>query len=204
MLKRLISIFTDSRLSFHGQEPGECVSLIIRPHIFTVLGPLSLVFLAVFIPPLVKLAFSAALLAFGLTGIFVLLSAFWYAGLWLLAFYVLMLYCLNTVIITDRRLVENEQKGFFNRKVSELHLYRIQDVSAHTEGFIETLLTFGDITVQTAAAEKEFVFRQIGHPEAVKDVIMRLVSRRRPEMGPSEPVHNSSMHADTSDKISKG
>jgi uncharacterized membrane protein YdbT with pleckstrin-like domain len=80
------------------------------------------------------------------------------------------------VIITDRRIIENEQHGFFNRKISELHAYRVQDVSVHTNGIVETMLHFGDIVVQTAASEKQFVFHKIPNPEEVKDSIMKIVS----------------------------
>ncbi len=180
MIKGFLSLFTESTQSFQGQEAGEKVVLIVRQHIFTTIYPLTLVFLAAFIPVLIKLAFAPSLAAYHLTDIFIFFSSLWYGLLWLLAFYLLMLYCLNTVIITDRRLIENQQYGFFNRKVSELHIYRIQDVSVHTEGLIETLLSFGEITVQSAAAEREFVFPQIGKPEEVKDAIMALVSKHRP------------------------
>jgi hypothetical protein len=180
MIKGLLALFTESTQSFQGQEAGEKVILIVRQHIFTILYPLLLVFLAAFIPVLVKLAFTDALTLYRLTDVFIFLSSLWYALLWLLASYLLMLYALNTVVITDRRLIESQQLGFFNRKVSELHVYRIQDVSVHTQGFIETFLSYGTITVQTAAAEREFIFAGIGRPEEVKDVIMDLVSHHRP------------------------
>lgn len=179
MIQRLIAIFTESLQSFHGQEAGEKVVLIIRQHLFTVSYRLGLVFLAAFIPLLVKLIFADQIVMHQGTNLFLFISSLWYAFLWLLGFYTLTLYCLNTVVITDRRIIENEQKGFFNRKVAELHLYRVQDVSVHTEGLIPTLLSFGDITVQTAATEKEFLFRSIANPETVKDIIMQTVSAHR-------------------------
>ncbi len=178
MFKKLISLFTETTQSFQGQEAGERVILIIRQHIFTVSYRLTLVFLAALVPLLAKLAFPT-LAASSHGALFLFLASLWYAALWLGAFYILTLYCLNTIVITDRRIIENEQESFFNRKVAELHLFRIQDVVVHTEGFFETLLSFGDVMVQTAATEREFTFRRIGNPEHVKDVIMQTVSAHR-------------------------
>lgn len=179
MMSKLLSIFTDSEQSFHGQEPHERVLMTLRRHPFTLSYPLILIFLAAFVPMLGKLAFGAEIRAEGLEALFLFLSSLWYGFLWLAAFYFLTMYALNTVIITDRRIIENEQHGFFNRRVAELHLYRVQDVSVHTAGVIETLLSFGNVTVQTAASEREFTFDRIPHPEKVKDAIMKWVSTHR-------------------------
>src|SRR3989344_454563 len=97
-------------------------------------------------------------------------------------FVVLPMYPLNTVTITDRRIIDKDQHGFFNQKVSELHVNRIQDVTVHTKGILETLLHFGKIIVQTAASEKQFVFHQMPDPEQVKDVIMKAIASKKPEM----------------------
>jgi hypothetical protein len=41
-----------------------------------------------------------------------------------------------------------------------------------TDGFIQTLLKFGNLEVQTAGTENKFHFRQIPDPEGVKNQIM--------------------------------
>lgn len=175
MIKRLFAIFTSSEATFQGKEANENVIMILRQHLFTMSGPVILIFLAALVPILAKLAFSAEISVNGWDSPFLFFASLWYAVLWLASFYFLTLFALNTVIITDRRIIENEQLGFFNRKVSELHLYRIQDVSAHVVGPLQTFLSFGDVMVQTASAEREFIFQQIPHPERVKDAIMRLI-----------------------------
>ena len=179
MIKRLFSLFTESAQSFEGIEPGETVMLVVRRHYFTIMTPLSFVFLFALIPLIIKAVFATELEADSLKNLFWFLSLLYYVGLWLFSFYIITLYLLNTIIVTDKRIVENEQSGFFSRKVSELHSYRIQDVSVRTHGLIETLLSFGEISVQTAAAEREFVFTKIPHPERVKNVIMQNVISHR-------------------------
>lgn len=183
MIEKLISLFQESAQSFEGQEAGETVLLIIRKHPITVLIPLFFVFLFLFVPPAVWLRFGNVLNEAGLRGFFCFLGSLWYLILWLLSFYLLTFYVLNTVIITDKRIIEREQHHFFKRKTSELHAYRVQDVSVHINGLIETIFSFGDIVVQTAASEREFIFHQIAHPEKVKDVIMRNVIVHRSNLG---------------------
>ena len=178
-MKRFYSLFTDSECTFQGKEVGENVVMIIRQHLFTVTYSLTLILLAALVPIFIKLAFSTQISSHGFDTLFLFLASLWYAFLWLVGFYFLTLYALNTVVITDRRIIENEQLGLFNRKVSELHLYRIQDVSVRVDGVIPTFLSFGDVMVQTAASEREFIFHQIGHPERVKDAIMRLMAVKR-------------------------
>ena len=150
--------------------------LLLRRHRFTILFPLSLFALGLLVPLVTWDLVGPSFETRGLSGVFYFASSIWYLIIWLGAFYYLTLYVLNTVIITDRRIIENEQHGFFNRKISELHAYRVQDVSVHTNGIVETMLHFGDIVVQTAASEKQFVFHKIPNPEEVKDSIMKIVS----------------------------
>lgn len=178
-MKNLFAVFTSSEATFQGKEAGENVVMILRQHLFTLTYPLILIFLAALVPILMKFAFTTEIAARSWGTAFIFLASLWYAALWLLSFYFLTMYALNTVIITDRRIIENEQLGLFNRKVSELHLYRIQDVSVRIEGAIPTFLSFGDTVVQTAASEREFIFHQIPHPERVKDAIMRLVAPKK-------------------------
>ncbi|OHA88573.1 MAG: hypothetical protein A3C70_01220 [Candidatus Zambryskibacteria bacterium RIFCSPHIGHO2_02_FULL_43_14] len=184
MIKSLLSIFQNSQNSFEGQLPGERVILLLRRHPFAILLHIGLSSSLAFIPIILGTVFISYIIAHGWLNLFLFASSIWYLGLWLIVFYSLTIYTLNTVIITDRRLIDNDQHGFFNREISELHSHRIQDVSVHTSGIIETFLQFGNITVQTAASEKQFVFHQISKPEKVKDIIMQITSFRHSGVKP--------------------
>ena len=82
-------------------------------------------------------------------------------------------YYLDVWFITNRRIIDIEQKGFFHRDVSTFRMERIQDVTVEIRGIIATLLNFGDIHVQTAGESQEFIIKGIGRPKHVKDIIMR-------------------------------
>ncbi|MDO8728279.1 MAG: PH domain-containing protein [bacterium] len=175
MIKRILAIFQDSSQSFQGQEAGEKVILLLRKHRFVLYMPLGLFAFACLVPIVVYTNFSSYLRAPGIFPLFLFVASIWYIVFWTATFYSLTLYTLNVVIVTNKRIIESEQRGFFNRKISELHVHRIQDISVHTNGMIETFLQFGDIVVQTAASERQFTFNQIANPEIVKDTIMQIV-----------------------------
>ena len=187
MIKSFFSIFRESTNSFEGQESDEKVLLLLRQHPFTILIRVGLFCLVSLVPIVVGMAFREYLAANSGFDLFLFVSSLWYLVLWLTIFYALTMYTLNTVIITDHRIIESDQYGLFNRKISELHSYRIQDVTTHTNGLIETVLKFGNITVQTAGSEKQFVFHQIPRPDKVKDVIMQVATSRHSGV---KPVYN--------------
>ena len=83
-------------------------------------------------------------------------------------------YWLDVWIVTSERIINTEQDGLFNRVVSEVYLYQIQDVTSETKGFLATFLTFGDVYIQTAAERERFDFKNIDNPDDVKIVITGL------------------------------
>lgn len=90
---------------------------------------------------------------------------------WNIAFYNLMIYFLNTLIITDKRIIENKQLGFFNNIVNEIKLDKVQDVSVKIQGPLATFLKYGDVEIQSAGAVNKFFFRQFPDPEKIKQLI---------------------------------
>jgi uncharacterized membrane protein YdbT with pleckstrin-like domain len=83
-----------------------------------------------------------------------------------------VVYCQNRLIITNKNLYQITQNSLFSRKVSQFSLERLQDVSASEEGVLASLLGYGDVTVETASAEENFVFQQAPHPRKLAARIM--------------------------------
>ncbi len=100
--------------------------------------------------------------------------------LWNLLFYNIAIYILNTLTITNKRIIENEQNGLFKHKVDELGISKIQDVSAKVYGFIPELLKYGDIELQTAGSEKKFYFRRFPNPYQIKKTIKDINQKAHP------------------------
>lgn len=183
MIKKILDIFSDSLDSFEGQREEERVEMLVRRHFFTILPPLLGFGLGCIVPIVVGMAFLGKLASYDLALPFIFLASMWYSFIWLGIFYTLTMYTLDVIIVTNKRILDSDQKEFFNRKVAELNMDRIQDASAHTNGLIETLLNFGDITVQSAASEKHFVFHKVPKPDKIRDSIMRIADAENSPKG---------------------
>jgi uncharacterized membrane protein YdbT with pleckstrin-like domain len=82
---------------------------------------------------------------------------------------------LDAWVITNKRVIDIEQRGFFRRTISSFPLDRIQDVTCDTSGVIAMWLHFGDVRIQTASISDDLIMRQVGFPEEVKEHIVTLL-----------------------------
>lgn len=103
----------------------------------------------------------------------------WLLGVWVVLFIMWTDYYLDVWVITDKRLIDIEQQGLFNRRISALELTKIQDVTSSVEGLLPTLLNFGDVHVQTAGSEKEFVIRNVAKPNVTRQKIEESLKEAR-------------------------
>lgn len=85
---------------------------------------------------------------------------------------------LDAWIITDKRLIDIEQKGFFVREISSFPLNRIQDVTSTVSGIIPTWLHFGDVRIQTASISEDFVMQQVPFPQDVKEHLLSVLNKK--------------------------
>lgn len=166
---------------FEGQQPNECILQVIRRHWFDI-------FLQ-YIP--VIIAFGALLASF--FAIPVVFPEFFYAQytlvwffeslfllvLWIYAALIFVDYYLDVWIITDRRVVNIEQKGLFLRDSSELRYRKIQDVTTEVKGFFPTMLDYGEVYVQTAGERPRFLFHSVPKPYVIKGVLMDMQKKER-------------------------
>jgi uncharacterized membrane protein YdbT with pleckstrin-like domain len=117
----------------------------------------------------------------GLTALVVMGGSAFFLFAWLFLFQNFMDYYLDIWIVTTKRVLNIEQTGLFARTVSELRLYRIQDVTSTVNGFIHTILDFGDMEIQTAGEKTRFVFEQIPHPTRVSRSVLEYAELDRKE-----------------------
>lgn len=96
--------------------------------------------------------------------LFLLMSFFLIATIWI--------WRRNVVVITNKHIVDLDQKGLFNRIVSSQSLGRIQDVRSEIRGPMQTIFQYGTIIVQTAGESQNFRFDYIPHPYVVEKYIL--------------------------------
>lgn len=107
-------------------------------------------------------------------------SVFFLFGL-LFCFQSFIDYWLDVFIVTDKRILDINQTGLFARTVSELRLYRIQDVTAEIKGFVRTIFGYGNIYIQTAGEKERFEFNNIARPNDVAKMILDMSEADRKE-----------------------
>lgn len=159
-----------------GSDLQESQVIVFRRHPITLL-PLAITIAILFaIPPGAYLFFKNVFPVFfdvsAFFPIFILAAAVFVLAGWLFAFQSFIDYWLDVFILTDKRILDIEQKGLFNRTVSELRLYRTQDVTAEVKGFWHTMFDYGDIYVQTAGEQERFHFELVAHPNRVAKQIL--------------------------------
>lgn len=156
--------------------------VFIHRHWFTIATKVLMLIFGLIAPFIVFAIFGRAIVSLHMIPLFAVLWGIYYMLIWYSLFYSLTMYTLDTWIVTNMRIINSVQHGFFNRSISELSLDKIQDVSISVDGAIATMLNFGNIKVQTAGSERHFIFEDTPRPQEVKDTIMQLVATKRHEI----------------------
>lgn len=161
-------------------EDDEKIILEVRRHWFVLFAQsLPLLFLAL-VPLIIKIGFQATglsdIVALGKNTetLITIATAVWIWFIWVAFFMVWTDYYLDILILTNKRIIDIEQKGLFSREISTFRLDRIQDVTAEVNGIIATFLNFGDIHIQTAGEVPEIAVRGIPHPHHVRETVSRI------------------------------
>jgi membrane protein YdbS with pleckstrin-like domain len=170
-------------------EEGENIVRVVRRHYFVIL-PFITILVISSVAPIILIQF--LLSDFLQLSLDVRLSisnfisewkvfgySIWLLILWVVFFIEWTDYYLDVWILTDRRIVDIEQKGFFNREVTSLTYHRIQDITVETRGIIETLFKFGTLHVQTAGSNREILIRDAMHPEEARSLMLSLQQKYR-------------------------
>ncbi|HSX47943.1 MAG TPA: PH domain-containing protein [Candidatus Nanoarchaeia archaeon] len=162
--------------SFPGQHEGEEVELVFHQHPLVMRKQLIIGMLAILIGllPILQWPLSDFFTRLGFIYIPLAVAVYWFYR-WIGWYY-------SVYIVTNERLVEIKQKGFFNRRVTEFGLDKIQNINYHINGFQAVLFQFGDIAVQTYVGD--LVMKTIHKPVAIQEQLVEIVRRVN---GPNVP-----------------
>lgn len=171
-------------------DPGESVILEVRKHwfVFLTYGFSTLV---AAIAPLILYGVLTHIISVPVSiqgnteSLAMFVYFLWLMFLWMGFFVQWTSYFLDVWYVTEKRIIDVEQKGMFHREVSSLRFDKIQDITIDVQGLLATFLNFGDIQVQTAAEDSgDFFMRIAANPENVRKVIFshhnREAERTRP------------------------
>ncbi len=158
----------ESQLDFDGQRDDERLLFVFRRHIIAMRKGFYLLlipFAISAIPPLIwQNTMELFLLPIAGLGI----------GLLLFAYHFIMWY-FTIYIVTDQRIRQVTQHGFFGKDVVELNLSKIQNISYNIPGFTGEVFGFGTIIVQTVVGD--LVIKKVEHPEKIYNKLQDAVSQ---------------------------
>lgn len=167
-------IWAEEEYHFAGQRPDEVVQLVRAQH-WIVLTPAVLICIVSLVIPYIVLQFLAGkYIVFPLIGY--TLAAVTYLGSRMYAF------TNSVMILTNERILNVIQKGFFQRQIVEAELSRIQDVSSTHKGVAQTMFRYGDVIIRTAS-ESILKLTNVPDPYQIQQAIVRSLKGREGKEG---------------------
>lgn len=168
-----------------GALPDEKLHGLYRRHPITMFGVMAS-FIVILVLPIaaylvVRLSDFPALRSPGMHALLVMGGSIFFLFSLLFIYQQFLDYWLDMWIVTSRRIINIEQHGLFSRTVSELRLYRVQDVTAKVNGFVHSMLDFGMVYIQTAGEKEYFTFEDVPHPNIISKDILHLAEKDRQE-----------------------
>ena len=99
-------------------------------------------------------------------GLFVLLFFVVAGGLLAVRFF--LQWHASTVTVATDRLVVVDQRGLFERHVSEVAFDHIQDIGYHIRGFSQVVVGYGTVEIRSSASREVLRFQQLPRPALVR------------------------------------
>ena len=155
------------QLDFEGQRDGEKLLFVFRRHIIAM-----------------RKGFYLLLIPFAVLSIPYLIWPTNFDLLWLAVFgfvvgifmfiYHYILWYFTIYIVTDQRIRQVTQRGFFGKDVVELRLSKVQNISYNIPGFSGEIFHFGTLVIQTFVGD--LVIHNVEHPDDIYNKLQDAVN----------------------------
>jgi len=154
-----------TKLVFDGQRDGEEVKFVFRRHFLTAKK---------------GFFFMVVMTVLGALPMFIWhdnINMFWFfTGMVILGalgfLYAYILWYFSIYIVTNQRIRQISQKGFFKKTVVDLGLDRIQSISYGVPGIIAGIFGYGTILIQTGVGD--LVISQVSKPAKIYDKLQNV------------------------------
>ena len=169
---------------FIHKKSYEHINYRVRRHLITTLPAILVLIILLGIPPLLywltTTQFAPNLqLQPALTLTLTFVISIYYLSVGMFYFTYFVNYYLDLLFITNDRLLHVDQEGIFARTISEVDLYKIQDITSVIDGFFPSMFNFGNLLIQTASAVEKFRITNIPRPESLRQKILDLAEEDR-------------------------
>ncbi|NCC19693.1 PH domain-containing protein [Candidatus Saccharibacteria bacterium] len=152
---------------FDGQREGEELLFVFRRHIIAMRKGFYLLLI-----PMALSALPFLIWQDNLDLLWVFAGGF---GLGLvLFFYHFLMWFYTYYIVSDQRIRQITQHGFFGKDVVELRLSKIQNISYNIPGFFGEVFKFGTIVIQTFVGD--LVIRNVENPDEIYNKLQDAVA----------------------------
>lgn len=167
------------QLDFVGQREGEKLLFVFRRHIIAMRKGFYMLVI-----PLVITAIPPLIWQYNLELFLLPVAGF---GLGLILFsYHLILWYFTIYIVTDQRIRQVTQRGFFGKDVIELRLSKVQNISYNIPGFSGEIFKFGTIVIQTIVGD--LVIHKVEHPDEIYNKLQDAVNNAIENQGEDEEI----------------
>lgn len=163
---------------FDDQMDDEEVLFVFRKHPVVMRKGLVVAMVALLLGTLPSLIKPEYIYLFGGLAAGALLSLLIFTPFWVSWYY-------SVFIVTDQRMIQISQKGFWKRSVVDIHLSQIQMVNYEVGGLEETLLGFGTVMMQTFVGD--LVIHDVHHPAKIQKKLLGVL-RDKGSLGSAPPA----------------
>lgn len=159
------------RIRFENQEARERIILLLRQHWVTQVHWVIMAILGLAVPLILNwipiFDFLSGNYQFMIIVIwYLLLTAFVYENF--------IDWYYQVFIITDERIIDINFTNLIYKQLSEAKIDNIEDITYTQGGVIRAMLDYGDVTMQTAGTEREFIIEAAPDPNKIVKVVNEL------------------------------
>lgn len=167
-----------SNVTFEVQHEDEPVLLLLRQHPIVNVGWIILALVLLMAPLLLPVFpilgfFPARFQTVAVLG--------WYAFTFGFILENFLMWFFNLYIITDERVIDVDFYNLLFKKISEAKLENIEDITSSNQGFLQSVLDFGQVRIQTAAEVPQIEFENVPHPSKVAKFLSEMLLQEEQE-----------------------
>jgi hypothetical protein len=151
---------------FPGQHDHEEVLLVFRHHLMHMRRHIIISMFIVVFALLPSVIWPANTLALQFLGVLTLIALAVFIWGWVGWYY-------SVYIATTERIIQVKQRGFFDRRVSEFGLDKVQNINYHIKGLQAVLFRYGTIEVRTYVGD--LMMRGIHNPVGIQQKLVKIV-----------------------------
>lgn len=178
-------------INFEGEDPDEKVLLLLRAHVVTnikwILITIGLLLVPLIIFPLLA-SFNMLSGVGGGTGF--IFTILWVMGTFTYAFLSFLYWYFNAYIVTNERIIDIDWYSIIYHQTNSTRISKIQDVSSTHSGVFASMFDYGNVHIETAAEESNFLFEDVPHPDLISQKIQDLMEteEKQWEKNPNENI----------------